>query len=170
MGLVTLFWDYHIKTPKNSNNIYVSLGSKWDHRNPQSHVLQYSLAYSESIWSVKTTEGNWLYDGSSTYSPLDERAGWVVTLVVSTGALLLLHQLSVSIVVAGTTELQVLLLYGVSWYLLDGQPVQRLLSTGGEIKTINIPLWQVKHLTHKSYWAKSEYPRLSSVKTLYFPQ
>lgn len=57
-----------------------------------------------------------------------------MTLVVSTGALLLLHQLSVSVVVAGTTELQVLLLYGVSWYLLDGQPVQRLLSTGIEKK------------------------------------
>lgn len=51
-----------------------------------------------------------------------------MTLVVGAGALLLLHQLPVSIVVACATQFQILLLHWVSWYLLDGQPVQRLLS------------------------------------------
>lgn len=51
-----------------------------------------------------------------------------MTLIVGTGALLLLHQLPVSIVVACATQFQILLLHWVSWYLLDGQPVQRLLS------------------------------------------
>lgn len=51
-----------------------------------------------------------------------------MTLVVGAGTLLLLHQFSVSVVVARATEFQILLLHRVSWYLLDGQPVQRLLS------------------------------------------
>lgn len=51
-----------------------------------------------------------------------------MTLVVGAGTLLLLHQLSVSVVVACATQFQILLLHRVSWYLLDGQPVQRLLS------------------------------------------
>lgn len=51
-----------------------------------------------------------------------------MTLVVGARALLLLHQLPVSIVVACAAQFQILLLHGVSWYLLDGQPVQRLLS------------------------------------------
>lgn len=55
-----------------------------------------------------------------------------MTLVVGAGALLFLHQLPVSVVVARATQLQVLLLHGVGWYLLDGQPVQRLLSGEGE--------------------------------------
>lgn len=54
-----------------------------------------------------------------------------MTLVVGAGALLFLHQLPVSVVVARATQLQVLLLHGVGWYLLDGQPVQRLLSGEG---------------------------------------
>lgn len=37
---------------------------------------------------------------SATYPPLNERTGGVMTLVVGAGALLLLHQLAVSIVVA----------------------------------------------------------------------
>jgi len=51
-----------------------------------------------------------------------------MTLIVGARALLLLHQLPVSIVVACAAQLQVLLLHGVGWDLLDGQPVQRLLS------------------------------------------
>lgn len=51
-----------------------------------------------------------------------------MTLVVGAGALLFLHQLPVSVVVACAAQLQILLLHRVSWYLLDGQPVQRLLS------------------------------------------
>lgn len=51
-----------------------------------------------------------------------------MTLVVGAGTLLLLHQLSVSIVVACATQFQILLFHRVSWDLLDGQPVQRLLS------------------------------------------
>lgn len=64
-----------------------------------------------------------------------------MTLVVGAGTLLLLHQLSVSVVVACATQFQILLLHRVGWYLLDGQPVQRLLSAeagqdGGEMKKI----------------------------------
>lgn len=51
-----------------------------------------------------------------------------MTLVVGAGTLLLLHQLSVSVVVACATQFQILLLHGVGRYLLDGQPVKRLLS------------------------------------------
>lgn len=60
--------------------------------------------------------------------PLNKRARWVMTLVVGAGALLLFHQLSISIVVACATQLQILLFHWVCWNLLDGQPVQRLLS------------------------------------------
>lgn len=60
--------------------------------------------------------------------PLNERTGWVVTLIVSAGALLLFHQLSIGIVVACATQLQILLFHWVCGNLLDGQPVQRLLS------------------------------------------
>lgn len=64
-----------------------------------------------------------------------------MTLVVGAGTLLLLHQLSVSVVVACATQFQILLLHRVGWYLLDGQPVQRLLSAeagqdGGKMKKI----------------------------------
>lgn len=51
-----------------------------------------------------------------------------MTLIVSAGALLFLHQLPVSVVVACAAQLQILLLHRVCWYLLDSQPVQRLLS------------------------------------------
>lgn len=51
-----------------------------------------------------------------------------MTLIVGAGALLLLHQLPISVVVACATQLQILLLHRVGRYLLDGQPVQRLLS------------------------------------------
>lgn len=51
-----------------------------------------------------------------------------MTLIVGAGALLLLHQLPISVVVACATKLQILLLHRVGRYLLDGQPVQRLLS------------------------------------------
>lgn len=57
-----------------------------------------------------------------------------MALVISTGALLLLHQLPVSIVVACATQLQVLLLHRVCRDLLDGQPVQRLLSEQGKTR------------------------------------
>lgn len=69
-----------------------------------------------------------------------------MTLVVGAGTLLLLHQLSVSVVVACATQFQILLLHRVGWYLLDGQPVQRLLSAeagqdvGGNEKLINHPI------------------------------
>lgn len=51
-----------------------------------------------------------------------------MTLIVGAGALLFLHQLPISVVVACAAQLQVLLLHRVGRYLLDGQPVQRLLS------------------------------------------
>lgn len=51
-----------------------------------------------------------------------------MTLIVGAGALLFLHQLPVSVVVTCAAQLQVLLLHRVGRYLLDGQPVQRLLS------------------------------------------
>lgn len=51
-----------------------------------------------------------------------------MTLVVGAGALLFLHQLPVGVVVSCATQLQILLLHWVGRHLLDGQPVQRLLS------------------------------------------
>lgn len=51
-----------------------------------------------------------------------------MTLIVGAGTLLFLHELPVSVIVARAAELQILLLHGVGRYLLDGQPVQRLLS------------------------------------------
>ncbi len=54
-----------------------------------------------------------------------------MTLIVGAGTLLFLHQLPVSVVVACAAQLQILLLHGVGRYLLDGQPVQRLLSGQG---------------------------------------
>lgn len=67
-----------------------------------------------------------------TYSLFNERAGRVMTLVVGAGAFLLLHQFTVGIVVTRAAQLQVLLLYGVSRHLLNGQPVQGLLSGGSK--------------------------------------
>ncbi len=51
-----------------------------------------------------------------------------MTLIVGAGALLFLHQLPVSVVVTCAAQLQILFLHRVGRYLLDGQPVQRLLS------------------------------------------
>ena len=84
----------------------------------------------QSKTNPKTMDFFFLEEASGkeqTYPPLDEWAGRVVTLVVGTGALLLLHQLPIGIVVAGPAQLQVLLLDRVRRHLLDGQPVQRLL-------------------------------------------
>lgn len=88
-----------------------------------------------------------------TYPPLNEWTRRVMTLIVCTGAFLFLHQLPVSIVVACAAQLQILLLHWISWDLLDGQPVQRLLSgqkTKCHIKWFNtniaIKCWYL------SYW------------------
>lgn len=106
----------------------------------------------------------------STYPPLYEWTGRIMTLVVGAGTLLLLHQLSVSVVVACATQFQILLLHRVSWYLLDGQPVQRLLSRGrtrwggGEIHKSSHFIWsrlRSNGQRHKANcWVYSNYQHL----------
>lgn len=68
-----------------------------------------------------------------------------MTLIVGAGALLFLHQLPVSVVVARAAQLQILLLHWVGRYLLDGQPVQGLLS--GQVRG-----HAIIHLAKRTQW------------------